>query len=155
MPRKRVIPLPAAWPESMRRKLEAREQGLPEPADDFPTLNTVPKKKKEPKKKTVSADAVQKRIADGSAVASSGGNSKFNALAAVGSPTDENTVDAWLSSTAMKAKQKKAEKKKAEKLAKQEEEKRKAEEEELVSSPPLCFSFIASSIAEEEGPLDP
>lgn len=66
--RRKIIPLPEAWPENMRRKLEAREQGLPEPEDLEPPLPQPPlepkKKERKPKKKTVGLEVLKKRLND-------------------------------------------------------------------------------------------
>ncbi|KAI6219678.1 RING-type domain-containing protein [Aphelenchoides besseyi] len=148
VPRKRIIPLPQVWPESMRRKLEARELGLPEPPDEFPALPITSKKKKEPKKKTVNPESLQKRFDEKHSAPNNSTTSKFDALAVVGSPIDDSTVEAWLSSTAMKAKQKKANQKKAEKMAKDEEKRKLAEEEELKHQQRLTHEKFLAELAE-------
>lgn len=134
--RRHVLPLPDIWPENMRHKLEAREQGLPEPPDEDPPLPDPTqylelKKKKEPKKKTVKAAAVEQKLVP-KLVASS--SSKFQAFADVADENPEEvSSEAWLSSTAIKAKQKKDAIKKKEKEKVMEDKKKKQEEEAKVS----------------------
>lgn len=97
----------------MRKKLEARQQGLPEPEEEVPSPLLAEPKKKEPKKKTVRPEAVMHKL-EPTPVTSS--NSKFLAFSQVDDGRNEDvTSSAWLSSTAMKAKSKKQEQKKKEK----------------------------------------
>ncbi|CAD5211114.1 unnamed protein product [Bursaphelenchus okinawaensis] len=129
--RKKVVPLPDIWPENMQKKLEAREQGLPEPSDIDPPLPdplVALAKKKEPKKKTVKASIVMEKVKP-TPIAEV--NSKFNVFASVADDDSEDVAtEEWLSSTAMKAKQKKKVAKQQEKERLQ-EERRKQKEEEL------------------------
>ena len=124
----------------MRRKLEARAAGLPEPPDLYPPLPSVPleiaKRARPLKKKTVNADVVKKKVAARAApvAQSTAGSAKFGALAAAEAPAadDGPLLADWLSSTAVKAKQKKADKRKAEREAKEAEKARQEEEEQKV-----------------------
>jgi hypothetical protein len=71
----------------MRLKLEAREKGLPEPADIEPKLpepppdGTFKKKEKKPKKKTVGLEALKKKLNEPTALNAQNTASKFDVLA--------------------------------------------------------------------------
>ncbi|CAD5215545.1 unnamed protein product [Bursaphelenchus xylophilus] len=129
--RKKLVPLPDIWPENMQKKLEAREQGLPEPTDEDPPLpdpHVVLAKKKEPKKKTVKASTVMEKVKPTPLAAN---NSKFNVFSSVDNDDNEEVAtEEWLSSTAMKAKLKKKIAKQEEKEKLMEERRKKKEEEE-------------------------
>lgn len=81
--RKKIIPLPEVWPENMRRKLEARKLGLPEPEDlepplPQPPLDGKPKRPKKPKKKGIGLEALKKKLNEQPSVINT--SSKFDVL---------------------------------------------------------------------------
>lgn len=71
----------------MRRKLEARELGLPEPPDLEPPLPQpsyeVKKKEKKPKKKTVGIEALKQKLGQQTCLSSESTATKFNVLAEI------------------------------------------------------------------------